>query len=66
MAKVREEESLSFLLDEKLKEFVTQNTLKAKYEEYEEAVRIAKEAVLPLARVMEKSVKIVRMLLLSG
>ncbi len=66
MAKVREEESLSFLLDEKLKEFVTQNTLKAKYEEYEEAVRLAKEAVLPLARVMEKSVKIVRMLLLSG
>ncbi len=66
MAKVREEESLSFLLDEKLKEFVTQNTLKAKYEEYEEAVRIAKEAILPLARVMEKSVKIVRMLLLSG
>jgi len=66
VAKVREEESLSFLLDEKLKEFVTQNTLKAKYEEYEEAVRIAKEAVLPLARVMEKSVKIVRMLLLSG
>lgn len=66
MAKVREEESLSFLLDEKLKEFVTQNTLKAKFEEYEEAVRLAKEAVLPLARVMEKSVKIVRMLLLSG
>ncbi len=66
MAKVREEESLSFLLDEKLKEFVTENTLKAKYEEYEEAVKLAKEAVLPLARVMEKSVKIVRMLLLSG
>ncbi|ABU81327.1 hypothetical protein [Ignicoccus hospitalis] len=66
MAKAREEESLSFLLDEKLKEFVTKNVLKAKIEEYEEAVAIAKEVVLPLAKAVERSKKVVRMLLLGG
>jgi len=66
VAKAREEESLSFLLDEKLKEFVTKNVLKAKIEEYEEAVAIAKEVVLPLAKAVERSKKVVRMLLLGG
>ncbi len=66
MAKVREEESLGFLLDEKLKEFVTKNTLKAKKEEYEEQVKIAKEVILPLAKSVERSKKVVRMLLLGG
>ncbi|UXD22802.1 hypothetical protein IPA_08365 [Ignicoccus pacificus DSM 13166] len=66
MPKVREEESLGFLLDEKLKEFVTKNTLKAKKEEYEEQVAIAKEVILPLVKAVERSKKIVRMLLLGG
>jgi predicted house-cleaning noncanonical NTP pyrophosphatase (MazG superfamily) len=66
MVKAREEESLSFLLDEKLKEFVTKNTLKAKEKEYEEAVAIAKEVILPLAKAVERSKKVVRMLLLGG
>ena len=66
MAKVREEESLSFLLDEKLKEFVAKNVLKAKIEEYEEAVSVAKEVILPLAKAVERSKKVVRMLLLGG
>jgi len=66
MAKAREEESLSFLLDEKLKEFVTKNVLKAKTEEYEEAVAVAKEVILPLSKAVEWSKKVVRMLLLGG
>ncbi|NPA84399.1 MAG: hypothetical protein GXO07_00135 [Crenarchaeota archaeon] len=66
MAKAREEESLSFLLDEKLKEFVTKNVLKAKPEEYEEAVGIAKEVIVPLSKAVERSKKLVRMLLLGG
>ena len=66
MARLREEESLGFLLDEKLKEFVTKNTLKAKKEEYEEQVKIAREVIIPLSKAVERSRKVVRMLLLGG
>ena len=66
MVKVREEESLGFLLDEKLKEFVTKNTLKSKKEEYEKQVEIAKEVIMPLVKLTERSKKVVRMLLLGG
>jgi len=66
MPKLREEESLGFLLDEKLKEFVTKNTLKAKKEEYEEQVNVAKEVILPLVKAVDRSKKVVRMLLLGG